>query len=141
MMEIDEIFNAVELEKAGNTDNSIPLSKSNQLTESLGIRKAKLSKIYLKKFCGDPISFNSFWESFAIAVDDNPGLSDGDKFNYLKNMLEGPASGGVRGLPLTAENYESAESILKKRFVQPQVIIDAHMEGLVKVSAVRVDNV
>ena len=56
-------------------------------------------------------------------------------------MLEGPASGGVRGLPLTAENYESAESILKKRFVQPQVIINAHMEGLVKVSAVRVDNV
>ena len=53
-------------------------------------------------------------------------------------MLEGPASGGVRGLPLTAENYESAKSILKKWFVQPQVIINAHMEGLVKVSAVRV---
>ena len=53
-------------------------------------------------------------------------------------MLEGPAAGGVRGLPLTAENYESAKSILKKWFVQPQVIINAHMEGLVKVSAVRV---
>ena len=123
-MEIDETFNAVELEKAGNTDKSIPLSKSNQLTESLGIRKEKLSKIYLKKFCGDPISFNTIWESFASAVDDNPSLSDGDKFNYLKNMLEG-----------------SAASILKKRFVQPQVIINAHTEGLAKVSAVRVDNV
>ena len=61
--------------------------------------------------------------------------------NYLKNMLEGSAAGGVRGLTLTAENYESAKSILKKRFVQPQVIINAHTEGLVKVSAVRVDNV
>ena len=29
IMEIDETFNAVELEKAGNTDKSIPLSKSN----------------------------------------------------------------------------------------------------------------
>ena len=140
-MEIDETFNAVELEKAGNTDKSIPLSKSNQLTKSLGIRKEKLSKIYLKKFCGDPISFNTIWESFASAIDDNPSLSDGDKFNYLKNMLEGSAAGGVRGLTLTAENYESAKSILKKRFVQPQVIINAHTEGLVKVSAVRVDNV
>ena len=109
-MEIDETFNAVELEKAGNTDKSIPLSKSNQLTESLGIRKEKLSKIYLKKFCGDPISFNTFWESFASAVDDNPSLSDGDKFNYLKNMLEGSAAGGVRGLTLTAENYEKKPS-------------------------------
>ena len=56
-------------------------------------------------------------------------------------MLEGSAAGGVRGLTLTAEYYESAKSILKKRFVQPQVIINAHTEGLVKVSAVRVDNV
>ena len=40
-----------------------------------------------------------------------------------------------------AENFESAKSILKKGFGQPWVIINAHMEGLVKVSAVRVDNV
>ena len=40
-----------------------------------------------------------------------------------------------------AENFESAKSILKDGFGQPRVIINAHMEGLVKVSAVRVDNV
>ena len=40
-----------------------------------------------------------------------------------------------------AENFESAKSILKDGFGQPWVIINAHMEGLVKVSAVRVANV
>ena len=100
-MEIDETFNAVELEKAGNTDKSIPLSKSNQLTESLGIRKEKLSKIYLKKFCGDPISFNTFWESFASAVDDNPSLSDGDPqfIRWIKRM----------GIKKIQENFEERE--------------------------------
>ena len=124
MVEIDETLNAVELEKAGNTDKSIPLSNSNSL-----------------KFHGDPISFNPFLDSFASAVDDNSGLSDVDKFNYLRNLFEGPAAGAIRGLPLTAENYVSAKAILKKRFWQPQVIVNAYMEGVVNVSAVSADNV
>ena len=50
IVEIDKFLNAVDLEKAGNTDKSIPLSNSNSFTERLGIRKAKLPKINLKKF-------------------------------------------------------------------------------------------
>ena len=87
-----------------------------------------------------PFSFNPFWDSFASAVDDNPGLSDVDKLNYLRNLLVGPAAGAIRGLPLTAEIYESARAILKKRFEQPQVIINARIEGLEKVSAVSAYN-
>ena len=44
------------------------------------------------------------------------------QFNHLRNLLERPAAGAIRGLPLTAENYVSAKSILKKRFGQPQVL-------------------
>ena len=40
-----------------------------------------------------PFSFNPFWDSFASAVDDNPGLSDVDKLNYLRNLLVGPVEG------------------------------------------------
>ena len=58
----------------------------------------------------------------------------------MRNLLEGSAAGAIRGLPLTAENYGAAKDILKKRFGQPQIIINAHMEGLVKVAAVTVDN-
>ena len=50
IVEIDKFLNAVDLEKAGNTDKSIPLSNSNSFPERLGIRKAKLPKINLKKF-------------------------------------------------------------------------------------------
>ena len=66
-MQIDETLNVVELEEAGNTDKSIPLSKPNSPTKSLAIGKAKLSK----KFYGDPISFNTSWKSFASALDDS----------------------------------------------------------------------
>ena len=144
IVQIDEALNAVEVENSGHTDKSISHypsnSNSNSFTESLGAGKAKLPKIILKKFHGDPICFTPFWDSFRSAVDDNPCLSDVDKFNYLRNLLEGSAAGAIRGLPLTAENYGAAKDILKKRFGQPQIIINAHMEGLVKEAAVTVDN-
>ena len=73
-----------------------------------------MQKIKLKKFYGDPISSNPFWDSFGSAPDNNPGLSDGDKFNQLRNFLEGPAAVAIRGLALPAENYESTKSITKK---------------------------
>ncbi|XP_044183283.1 uncharacterized protein LOC122963962 [Acropora millepora] len=134
IVRIDETLNAVEVENSGHTDKSISHypSNSNSFTEGLGAGRAKLPKITLKKFYGDPIPFTPFWDSFKSTVDDNPSLSDIDKFNYLRSLLEGSAAGAIRGLPLTAENYGAAKDILKKRFGQPQIIINAHMEGLVK---------
>jgi len=55
----------------------------------------------------------------------------------LRNLLEGSAAGAIRGLTLTAENYGVAKDILKKRFRKPQIIINGHMESLVKVAAVQ----
>jgi len=55
----------------------------------------------------------------------------------LRNLLEGSAAGAIRGLSLTAENYGVAKDILKKSFGEPQIIINAHMESLVKVAAVQ----
>ena len=57
-----------------------------------------------------------------------------DKFNYLKSLLEGTAFKTVQGLTLTNLNYDSAIQLLKERFGNPQQIISAHMEGLLKVT-------
>ena len=82
IVQIDQALNAVEVENSGHTDKSISHhpsnSNSNSFTESLGAGKAKLLKIILKKFNGDPISFTPFWDSFRSADDDNPSLSDVD---------------------------------------------------------------
>ena len=107
IVEIDETLHAIEVERAGHTDKSISHSNSDSFTESLGVGKAKLPKITLKKFYGDPISFSPFWDSFGSAVDDNPSYLGIDKFNYLRNLLEGHAAGAIRGLPLTAEASQS----------------------------------
>ena len=60
--------------------------------------------------------FSPSWNSFVSAADGNQKLSDVDKFNYVKTLVEGTAAAAIRGLILTANNFEAAKSIFKKRF-------------------------
>ena len=130
IVKIDEVLLA-EGENISDESNS---NSHSEISNSLGLRvKAKLPKISLKKFHGEAMLFSPFWDSFVSAVDENQTLSYVEKFNYLKSLA------AIRGLPLTADNYEAAKNILKKRFGQPQIIINAHMESLVKIAAVTSD--
>ena len=71
------------------------------------------------------------------AVHSNPKLSNIDKINYLKSLVEGPATAAIRGLPLTSENYNSARKILEERHGNKQLIISSHMDNLLKLLVVR----
>ena len=116
--------------------NPVPSSGNTPTTS-----QAKLPKLTLKKFNGDPLMFRSFWDSFESAVDRNNSLDDIAKFNYLKGLLEGKASLVLQGLSLTSENYNNAITLLKERFGDPQVIITAHMDALLAISPVASGNV
>ena len=98
--------------------------------------KVKLPKIDLKRFNGDLTHWTSFWESFESAVDKNSSLSNVDKFNYLNSLLERSAADAVAGLALTSANYMEAIAILKKRYGNKQLIINRHMEILLKLEPV-----
>ena len=48
---------------------------------------SRLPKLTLPTFSGDPLAWQTFWDSFEAAVDSNPALSPLQKFNYLKAQL------------------------------------------------------
>lgn len=75
--------------------------------------RPKLPKLYLLKFSGEIIQFQTFWESFTSAVHLNLDLSVIDKFDYLKGLLEGPAASAIQGLTLSETNYTAALELLK----------------------------
>ena len=97
------------------------------------IMHAKLPKLELRKFHGNPIEWYPFWESFESAVHKNPNLSGVDKFNYLKSLLVGTAQNVVAGLALTSANYEKAVELLQARFRNRQIVISSHMEALTRI--------
>ena len=101
-----------------------PLSKSGRV---------KLPKLTLCPFGGDVTKWTAFWDSYESAIHKNDELSDVDKFNYLKSLLERTAHEAIAGLTLSAANYHEAVAILKKRFGNRQQIITKHMDTLLNV--------
>ena len=69
----------------------------------------------------------------------NLSLSDIEKFNYHRFLLQGPEIDVITGLTLTAANYREAIEVLEKPFEDKQQIIDKHMEVLLSVEAVTYD--
>ena len=56
---------------------------------------------------------------------DNPTLTDTEKFNYLRSLMENPALDTISGFLLTAPNYKEAVSVLERN---KQRIITKHMD-------------
>ena len=50
---------------------------------------SRLPKLALPTFNGDPLQWQTFWDSFSAAVHCNPRLSGAQKFNYLCTQLQG----------------------------------------------------
>ena len=111
-----------------------PLSTSSQATGSTS-HPTKLPKLVLKKFSGDPKTWLKWWDSFKVAVYEN-GILDVEKFNHLRSLVEGAAYATIAGLSLTEEKYKTAIDLLQERFAQKQIIINVHMDAMLKLNSV-----
>lgn len=76
----------------------------------------KLPKLEVRKFSGKLGEWQEFWDSFESSIHLNDGLSNVDKFSYLRNLLLEPARSAIGGFALTSANYQSAVELLKKRY-------------------------
>ena len=86
----------------------------------------------MKSFNGDFTRWTAFWDTFESAVHNNAALMSNDKFNYLNSLLESVTTEAMSGLTLSAAHYEKAIAILKRRFRSKQMIINYHIELLLK---------
>ena len=107
----------------------------NIISASVSRNVSRLPKLTLPTFEGDPLEWQTFWDSFASAVHSNNVLSDVQRLNYLRAHLGGEASRAIVGFPLTSANYYQSVDLLKERFGQPQRIVNAHMHALMNLSS------
>ena len=91
-----------------------------------------LPKLTLPMFCGDPLTWQTFWDSFYVLIHANRSLSGIQKFTYLKAQLEGDAARAIAGLPLTDANYAHSIALLEERYAQPHKLVNAHMKALLE---------
>lgn len=124
------------LEKSNTTVTTPPTSHAEddshrpRDTSARSAPASRLPKLDLPRFSGDPLRWQTFWDSFKAAVHSNSNLTGVEKFNYLRAQLDGEASRTVSGFTLTDANYEQSVSLLESRFGKKQRIINAHMQAL-----------
>ena len=88
---------------------------------SQNVVRARLPKLPFRSIeMLDVTKWNTFWDSFQVAVHRNEGISNIDKFNYLNYVLERVAARVIPGLTLTEANYDAAVKLLQERCDRPQ---------------------
>ena len=124
------------LKKSGESELNTSLSTT--LSTSMRNKKGvSLPKLELRKFSGDPKTWQSWWDGFKSSIHENEDLTDIDRFNYLRSLLQGAASHAILGLGLSSDNYNEAIEILQARFGKKLVVISSHMDALMKTSSIK----
>ena len=99
-----------------------------------GAPNYKLRTLSLPKFSGNVLEYQSWWDQYAVAVEDNETLSRIEKFLHLKSLLEGEAAKAIEGYSLTDANYTSALNTIKDRYGKKSRQISAHVSELLNLS-------
>ncbi|GFU64048.1 uncharacterized protein TNCV_4677531 [Trichonephila clavipes] len=103
--------------------------------------RIKVPKYHITRFYGNDASkWLTFWNSFETAVHNNESLNKVDKFNYLKAHLGESALNTVESFPISAEAYEEAVELLKNRFANPEILIQAHMNKILSLQPLKNTN-
>ena len=121
-----------------SVNNEISIDSSIQNREKV---KVHLPKLEIEKFDGDVTNWSSFWDQFSSAIHENDSLNEITKFNYLKTFLCDSAKLTIHGLQFTSENYKEAINLLKERYGNTQVLINAFMRKFVRLPSVDSKNV
>jgi hypothetical protein len=89
LVKIDNVLKTVEASNLTSPGGLCTTMPSVSQPMHLSSARAKLPKLSLKKFSGNPTDWQSFYDSYKAAVHTNDSLSKVDKFSYLKSLVEG----------------------------------------------------
>lgn len=88
----------------------------------------KLTPLKIPKFHGTYESWPTFSGLFETLIIANQSLSDIQRMQYLKTVVEDEAERAIASLRITEENFQKAWTILKERFDNKRAIIDKQIK-------------
>ncbi|XP_042149590.1 uncharacterized protein LOC121837829 [Ixodes scapularis] len=133
---LSEVRNKIERQPAAPAIYQVGDDGDGVIPQATGV---KLPKLQLLQYQGELTLWQPFWEQFQTAVHRNTRLTEGDKFQYLRSLLSGPAASAISGLQTTAECYKDAIEILSERFGNKQRIQREYLERLRSLPMVKSD--
>lgn len=92
---------------------------------------ADLPKIKIPEFDGKVSNWTTFCELFDQIVHKNVDISNATTMQYLKTFIKGDAARLIHHIQPTADNYENAYAILKKRYENTRVLLGKLLDSII----------
>lgn len=94
--------------------------------------ESKLPDLKVPVFKGDYTRWNNFKDIFESLIHNKPRLATVQKMEYLKTYLDGEPLRLISAYTLSAENYNAAWNVLKKRYSNSRKLLTIHLENMRK---------
>nr|XP_044248782.1 uncharacterized protein LOC123002531 [Drosophila takahashii] len=89
----------------------------------------QFERIKLPTFSGNYEDWKHFSDMFTASIASHSGLTDCQRFHYLKSYLSGEALTLVKHIPVTNENYSEAWDRLEKRYNKQSLIMRSFLNS------------
>lgn len=122
--------------------SQLPEDHNASVSDSTCIVQAssKLPQLKLPTFSGKYSEYKHFISSFNQIIDREYSLSNIEKFNHLRNCLQGPALETIDAFQVSNENYARALERLQARYDNPTLIFLEGISALFELSSVSKGN-
>ncbi|KAK6762833.1 hypothetical protein RB195_023512 [Necator americanus] len=77
--------------------------------------RVKYPQLKLPHFDGQNESWEEFWDTFSLIIDQNSQLNDLEKILYLKDSIRGKTQQAIRSIPMRSSNYRLIVDLLQKK--------------------------
>ncbi|UYV60294.1 hypothetical protein LAZ67_1000761 [Cordylochernes scorpioides] len=105
--------------------------------QAKGLETVILPKFELPHFYGDANSWFKFKDVFGMVIDQNPGLNDLQKLQYLGSAVKGEAARLIRGFPVLSESYKQAWDTLVSRYDNQRELAYAQLNKIFKIKQMK----
>ncbi|UYV71532.1 K02A2.6-like, partial [Cordylochernes scorpioides] len=105
--------------------------------QTKGLETVILPKFELPHFYGDANSWFNFKEVFGMTIDQNPGLNDLQRLQYLGSAVKGEAARLIHGFPISSESYRQAWDTLVSRYDNQRELAYAQLNKIFKIKQMK----
>lgn len=126
----ETIARARQLQQRIRTESAPELNTSITNNSVATVTNVKLPTLNLPTFAGKYTKWLTFRDSFTSLINNNQGLTNIQRFQYLKGALKDEAFQIIQAIETTEENYKKAWDLLQQRFENKKLIINSHLKAL-----------
>ncbi|XP_055591303.1 uncharacterized protein LOC129743346 [Uranotaenia lowii] len=102
--------------------------------------KVKLPELKLPTFSGRIAEWITFRDTYKNLIHNDVGLSDIDKFTYLRTSLTGDALQEIASIEISSANYAIAWAALESVFENKKLLVMTHLDSLFALEPLRHEN-